>query len=185
MKWFQHDSNARNDIKLKRLYRKYGSEGRDLYWQVIERIAEKIDETHQGFTLEESSEDLSLELRVCDVEGAEWDSAKVDAILNHCVDLKLFDRCPSTGKIRCLKILSRLDNTIARCKWIKDLINTSRRFEASTKPLQSHFVLTTHTEEEIDRKIEQLEKTLGRKLKPREIRDIVDGTDKGSESKAV
>jgi hypothetical protein len=141
MKWFQHDSNARNDIKLKRLYRKYGSEGRDLYWQVVERIAEKLENT-KTFILEETTDDLALEMG--------WEPAKVDAILNCCVDLDLFDRCPSTGKIRCLKILSRLDTTVSRHSWIKELINSAKRFteSKSSKAVQTGFELTSPTEED-------------------------------------
>lgn len=178
MKWFQHDSNARNDIKLKRLYRKYGSEGRDLYWQVVERISEKLDDNHQTFTLEESSEDLAIEM--------DWPAERVDAILNCCVDLELFDRCPSSGRIRCLKILSRLDTTTSRCSWIKQLIHQAKKFKNAIeqKKSQINFELTSTTEEEIDRKKEQLEKTLGRSLKPLELSQLVNGVIDVEKSKA-
>jgi hypothetical protein len=179
LKWFQHDSNARNDIKLKRLFRKYGSEGRDLYWQVVERIAEKLDDNNKTFTLEESTEDLALE------QG--WDTQKVDAILNCCVDLGLFDRDPASGRVRCLKILSRLDTTMSRCDWIKKLIGTAKRFKESitSKELQTNFELTSTTEEKIQTQIEQTEKTLRRALRPAEVASIVNSIKDGQERKAV
>lgn len=184
MKWFQHDGNARNDSKLKRLYRAYGSEGRDLYWQVVERIAEKLDAKHKTFTLEETSEELVIEMG-----GSEkgWDVAKVDAILKMCLDLELFDLCPSTNRIRCLKILSRLDVTTSRMAWVKELIATANRFtqEVSTsKLLRSRFEVTSNTKRRIE-KIERIEKTLGRALTQLELVSVDDSPDEGAEAQAV
>lgn len=165
MKWFQHDSNARNDIKLKKLYRRYGSDGKDLYWDCIEMIAEKL-ESRKDFTLEETSDDLAIE------KG--WDVERVDAILNYCLELELFDREVSSKRIRCLKILARLDNTISRCSWIKNLINSALRFKSES--LRRNYVATTCTEEEIEKKIkektEDLERLLGRKASEFEISQL-------------
>lgn len=39
MAYFSHDSNARDDIKCRRLKRKYGMEGYGRYWQLAEVLA--------------------------------------------------------------------------------------------------------------------------------------------------
>jgi hypothetical protein len=41
--WFSHDSNARNDIKIKAMISKYGYEGYGMYWAIIEMLRETSD----------------------------------------------------------------------------------------------------------------------------------------------
>jgi hypothetical protein len=41
--YFSHDSNARNDIKIKAMIAKYGYEGYGMYWVVIEMLRETKD----------------------------------------------------------------------------------------------------------------------------------------------
>lgn len=58
--YFSHDSNARNDIKLVRLRRKFGWEGYGYYWAIIESLREQGD-----YELEINSiPDLAFELHM-------------------------------------------------------------------------------------------------------------------------
>ena len=41
MRWFSHDSDAHDDIKLRRVLRKYGPEGYGLFWLLIEILAKE------------------------------------------------------------------------------------------------------------------------------------------------
>ncbi len=41
--YFSHDSNARNDIKIKAMIAKYGYEGYGMYWAVVEMLRETKD----------------------------------------------------------------------------------------------------------------------------------------------
>lgn len=56
--YFQHDSNARNDMKIIKLKRKYGAKGYGIYFQIIEMLRESND-----FVMSFDVEILSYELR--------------------------------------------------------------------------------------------------------------------------
>ena len=58
--YFSHDSNARNDIKIKALIRNYGLEGYGRFWVIIELLREQSDYQLQldEFTYETLAEEL-------------------------------------------------------------------------------------------------------------------------------
>lgn len=136
MKWYQRDANNRYDPKMIDLFTRYKSEGRDLYWTVLDMIAEKLDGRRFNFCLEESTTHLSNALQM-PIE-------RVDAILNYCVELGLLDRDPASGQIRCLKIMSRLDTTTSRLPQIRTLIEHAKRFEEDSKLLRPPTDLLTN-----------------------------------------
>ena len=41
--YFSHDSNARNDIKIKAMMSRYGYEGYGMYWAIVEMLRETKD----------------------------------------------------------------------------------------------------------------------------------------------
>ena len=41
MRWFSHDSDAHDDIKLRRLLRQQGPEGYGLFWLMVEVLAKE------------------------------------------------------------------------------------------------------------------------------------------------
>ena len=141
MKWYQRDTNNRYDPKMIDLFARYRSEGRDLYWTVLDMIAEKLGGRHYNFCLEETTHHLSNALLI-PIE-------RVDAILNYCVELGLFDRDPGNGLIRCLKIMSRLDDTTSRLPQIKMLIQHAKLFEASAKTLRPPTYLLTYQQTDL------------------------------------
>lgn len=113
MKWFKHDSNAHSDAKLKRLKHKYGITGYGLYWYCVELIAGCIDKSNISFELEEDAELIALEWNL--------DQLKVQEIMLYMVELGLFEH--DSGRITCLKLARRLDDTNSKNPQIREIIN--------------------------------------------------------------
>ncbi len=136
MKWYGREANNRYDPKMVKLFDRYKCEGWTVYWTVLDMIAEKLDANHYTFCLEEETQYISkfLELTI----------EKVDAILNYCVELGLLDREPQSKQIRCLKIMSRLDDTTSRIPEIRNLIRQAKRFEETSKLLRAPTYVPTY-----------------------------------------
>ena len=49
MKWFKHQTNARNDERMAKLADLSGLEGYGFYFMVLEIIAENMDETNRNY----------------------------------------------------------------------------------------------------------------------------------------
>ena len=49
MRWFKHISTSQNDEKMSELMDKFGAEGYGVWWLILERIAEQMDETSRTF----------------------------------------------------------------------------------------------------------------------------------------
>ena len=124
MRWFKHDSSAHRDAKLKKVKRKYGITGYGLYWYCLELIAGNVDRKNITFELEDDAEEIS----------EEWclDQLKVQEMMRYMVDLKLFEE--NNGRITCLKIAHRLDDTTSRNPEIRKLLNLSQIKTASENP---------------------------------------------------
>lgn len=58
--YFSHDSNARNDLKIVRLRRKYGYEGYGLYWCLIEILRDTAEYKLPITDLEDIAFDLNV-----------------------------------------------------------------------------------------------------------------------------
>lgn len=113
MKWFKHDSGAHIDAKLKKVKHKYGITGYGLYWYCIELIALSVDAKNISFVLEEDSETIALEWNL--------DQLKVQEIMTYMVGLGLFENDYS-GRITCLKLAKRLDDTNSKNPEIKKIL---------------------------------------------------------------
>jgi hypothetical protein len=114
MKWFKHDSSAHIDAKLKKLKHKYGIIGYGLYWYCIELIALNIDAKNFSFELEEDAETIAIEW--------DLDQIKVQNIMIEMVRLGLFEN-HANGRITCLKLAKRLDDTNSRNPEIKTILS--------------------------------------------------------------
>lgn len=121
MKWLQHNSDALEDRKLVDLAMKYGAEGIGVYWVVVERIAKKMEPGNLTLELEEETFHL---VRLC---GDRTPGDRIDAILKFCEDIKLFDR-GCNGRIRCLTLLRKLDNTSKKTPEYKKMVEDMKRF---------------------------------------------------------
>lgn len=106
MKWFKHDSDANRDPKLEKVLMRYGAEGYALYWLCLELIAAPIDKQKITFELEHDAEILAHRLRI--------DSARVEEIMEYMIGLDLFEISATSTRITCLKLASRLENSIVK-----------------------------------------------------------------------
>lgn len=113
MKWFKHDSSAHIDAKLKKVKHRYGITGYGLYWYCIELIAIGVDSKNITFVLEEDSETIAIEWNL--------DQLKVQEIMTYMVSLGLFEN-DSNGRITCLKLAKRLDDTNSKNPEIKKIL---------------------------------------------------------------
>jgi len=169
LKWFQHDGDAHRDIKLRKLYKKYGFEGLGIYWTILGMICEGMNPQNVTCELEITSDFLAEDFKIS--------QEKIDAVLNCCTEEGLFDRGKS-GNIRCIKLLERMDNTLSKNQEIIKIKREGSKFlekVKSEKPLlESEKSLLTDeiTLERIERKKEEKERLLGRKLTGAEISDL-------------
>lgn len=103
MKWFKHDTNARNDLRLKLLKKRFGVEGYGTYFSLLEIIGEfasKDNVEEWGFVDKlHTTETLAEEIGI--------DPVKLDEIFIACNELGLFTQ--KEKRLYCEKILTRLD----------------------------------------------------------------------------
>ena len=85
-------------------------------------ISEEMTSSNVACELEITSDFLAEDFRMA--------QEKVDAILNYCVQEKLFDR-GATGNLRCLKLLERLDNTLSKSPEINKIKAQGKKFRKS------------------------------------------------------
>jgi len=115
LKWFQHQSRANRDTKLKKVLIRYGAEGYGLYWYCIEHICDSL-EPRLTFELEHDCEILAHELRI--------DTLKVEEMMRYMVQLGLFEE--SEGVITCMKLASHLGDNLTRNPALKAIIKRSK-----------------------------------------------------------
>jgi len=127
MKWFQHDSDATQDAKIKKLLIRYGAVGYAVYFHCLELIANDVSETNLTFELEHDSEIIADDLHI---KGTATQSGQdlVEEIMKYIVELGLFT-C-SDNRIFCLKLAKRMSLSItsnsefrAKIAQIKDKLN--------------------------------------------------------------
>lgn len=133
MKWFQHDTNASSDAKIKKLILRHGAEGYAVYFHCLELIASDITQTNITFELEHDCEIIADNLKINgdnNIAGID----KVNNIMTTIINLGLFQE--TEEKVVCYKLAKRLDNTVSRSpeiNKIKEQIETIDR----TKQLRS------------------------------------------------
>ena len=115
MKWYKHYSDMSNDVKIKRLIRKYGAEGYALYNYVLELIVRKLEKDSPLPDLEESSADIAFDLHM--------DTLKVEEIMWNCVEQGLFEQDELSGRLTAHKIYKFLDKKQTRSIEIKSMID--------------------------------------------------------------
>ena len=114
MKWFKHQSDARNSLKLRKVRRKYGADGYAIYWFCLEAIAYEVDKDNLTFDLKEDAETIAFELSI--------QEKKVEEIMHYMVETGLFES--SQGVITCLKLAESIDKSMTNSplmrKWLGD-----------------------------------------------------------------
>ena len=135
MKWFQHDSDATQDAKIKKLLIRYGAVGYAVYFHCLELIANDVSETNLTFELEHDSEIIADDLHI---KGTATQSGQdlVEEIMKYIVELGLFS-C-SDNRIFCLKLAKRMSLSIT----------SNREFRAKIAQIKDQFnhdeVMTNH-----------------------------------------
>ena len=113
MKWFKHNGSLRNDPKVKRLIREYGSDGYAVYVAIIESIADSLDPMTKIIPfLEEEVSDIAYEFKI--------DSERVRKILDFCIKQGLLEES-TTGYIFCFKLYKYVDEYFTKPQKNKEL----------------------------------------------------------------
>ncbi len=102
MKWFKHQSDARNSLKLRKVRRKYGGDGYAIYWFCLEAIAYDVDKDNLTFDLKEDSETIGFELNI--------QEKRVEEVIRYMVEIGLFES--SNNVITCLKLAESIDKSM-------------------------------------------------------------------------
>jgi len=135
MKWFKHQSDARNSLKLRKIRRKYGADGYAIYWFCLEAIAYEVDKDNLTFDLKEDAETIAFELDI--------QEKRVQEIMFYMVETGLFES--SHGVITCLKLAESIDKSMTNSpsmrKWLDtksvmtspDSVNTCAELEVEKK----------------------------------------------------
>lgn len=113
MRWFKHEADARNSLKLRKVRRKYGADGYAIYWFCLEAIAYEVDKDNLTFELKEDAETIGFELSI--------QEKRVEEIMLYMIEIGLFESSRNT--ITCLKLAERLDKTMTNSpkmrKWLE------------------------------------------------------------------
>lgn len=142
MKWFQHESNARNDIKLKMLQKAFGNDGYAVYFKMLEIIAEYANEKNLnewGFV--DRFHDTQTLAEECNINAE-----RLADILKKCNELDLFEK--KNHRLYCDKILKRLDNYAQQVRRKAKNSGDTTPEEPDKKPLRSDYEETSPRREE-------------------------------------
>jgi len=156
MKWFKHDTDARNDIRIKLLKKECGIEGYGVYLSILEIIAQSIKKDNVAkwgyldalYTTEVLAEEIGCEKQ------------KLLIILDICWKNKLFSR--KNKKLFCKKILNRLDEYAVKIRNSdikgREKIGTVSRHTPDTLPTVSVKYRPRIEENRIDKKYKMYKK---------------------------
>ena len=123
MQWFQHDSSATQDAKIKKLLIRHGPVGYAVYFHCLELIASDICETNLTFELEHDSEIIADNLKV---KGTNDKSGReiVEDIMRTLIELNLFTE--SSGHVFCFKLLKRINLSQTSNPHFRELITEAK-----------------------------------------------------------
>jgi hypothetical protein len=117
MRWFQHETDAHRDTKIKKLINDFGAEGYAVYFYCLELIAGDLDSDNITFELEDDAQLVGQYLKV--------DTLRVEKIMKKCLELELFG-INETGRITCIKMAKFLSADYTRSPKLKKLITSSK-----------------------------------------------------------
>jgi len=121
MKWFKHDADARNDVKIKLLKANFGAEGYGVYFQLLEIIAENVKEgNYDEWGQVESIHNMNTLAMECGVSAN-----KLRKILEYCNEINLLHKIDD--KLTAPNILDRLADYSTRKAREADKFDVSQR----------------------------------------------------------
>lgn len=123
MNWFQHDTAATQDAKIKKLLIHHGAIGYAIYFHCLELIAADISESNLTFELEHDSEIIADNLRIVGT-GEKSGREIVETIMRDIIGLGLFTE--NDGHIFCFKLLKRINLSMASSGSFRDAITNKK-----------------------------------------------------------
>ena len=87
---------------MRKVRRKYGSEGYAIYWFCLEAIAYDVDKDNLTFDLKEDAETIGFELDI--------QERRVEEIMKYMIEVGLFES--SNNVITCLKLADQMDKSM-------------------------------------------------------------------------
>ena len=147
MKWFKHETDARNSLKLRKVRRKYGADGYAIYWFCLEAIAYEVDKDNLTFDLKEDAETIAFELSI--------QEKRVEEIMHYLVKAELFES--SKGVVTCLKLAERLDKSMTNSPKMRNWLDTKSVMTSADKVMTDADQVKTCVELEVDKTREEVE----------------------------
>ena len=136
MQWFKHDSDAHTDAKLQSILMDYGLEGYGLYFYCIELIVKDVSKHNLTFEIEHDARLIA--------RATGSSEQKVTEMMTQFVKLGLFEQ-EAGGRITCLKILKRLDQSQTSDKGFRELIESAKKSNSHDSVMTNHdAVMTSH-----------------------------------------
>ena len=133
MQFFKHYTNMRNDVKIKRVIKRYGLKGYGLYNAIIESIAESLCSERPLPTLEETAQDIA--------EQYNDDTAAINDIMSYMLKQGLFELDEITGRIICHKLYRFIDKSQTRSPEIRQMIENYK--QNTIKSIECHRQIKT------------------------------------------
>tara|TARA_R110002049_G_scaffold280336_2_gene459569 strand:+ start:68 stop:886 length:819 start_codon:yes stop_codon:yes gene_type:complete len=145
MKWFKHQSDARNSLKLRKVRRKYGGDGYAIYWFCLEAIAYDVDKDNLTFDLKEDSETIGFELNI--------QEKRVEEIIRYMVEIGLFES--SNNVITCLKLAESIDKSMTNSPKMRAWIG-NKTLPTPSKGVMTHSDIASSCPElEVEEEVEE------------------------------
>lgn len=139
MKWFKHQSDARNSLKLRKVRRKFGADGYAIYWFCLEAIAYEVDKDNLTFDLKEDAETIAFELSI--------QEKRVEEIMLYMIEIGLFES--SSGMITCLKLAESIDKSMTNSPKMRAWLDTQ---SVMTSPDKANTCPELELEKELEKK---------------------------------
>ena len=120
MKWMKHDSDAHENIKIKRLLLKHGAQGYGVYWYCLEAVAAQITKDNIDFEIKYNDEVLADLCKIIVPENHRNQKTTIDYmndIMRTLIDLNLFQE--KDDRLYAYKLAERIDNSIVKNPQIK------------------------------------------------------------------
>ncbi|AUR89783.1 protein of unknown function DUF4373 [Vibrio phage 1.132.O._10N.222.49.F8] len=150
MKWFKHQSDARNSLKLRKVRRKYGADGYAIYWFCLEAIAYEVDKDNLTFELKEDAETIAFELSI--------QEKRVEEIMYYMVEIGLFES--SSNMITCMKLAESIDKSMTNSPSMRKWLETQSVMTSSESVMTLPDTVKTCAELEVEKEKKRKEKTI-------------------------
>jgi hypothetical protein len=169
MKWIKHETNARNDPKLKLLKKKFQATGYGVYWTLLEIVGENIKENNQNDWA--FVEEIHTVETLANESGVSPD--KLRTMLGYMNEIGLIYKL--NGKLCAPKILSRLDEYAQKRKGKFDVLTRQDKLikmcrenigikSGEYRALEENRTEENRTEESVQKKISTEDGGVGKSL---------------------